>query len=283
MRNNLRMLGLALCVLPMYMQAATGQDLKPVYQSAQGQNTRSAEPIPAGTILPVSLNTALRSDKSGSGTTIIATVMQDVPLGKGETLRKGSKVTGHVVEAITPGKGSDESKISFQFDQLQLGNQTIPLTTNLRAVASRSAVLAATPELTSPDYVDEQIQIGGDQISYGEGGPVMVGEQVVGKYTSQGVLANVDQNSGAPSGGMIEDNARQQAFWLFSVNARGAYGFGDLTILQSGRTEPLGEVTLASNRKAVRVDKGSAMLLRVDGSGPESLQARTIPSRETGQ
>jgi hypothetical protein len=283
MRNNLRMLGLALCVLPMYMQAATGQDLKPVYQSAQGQNTRSAEPIPAGTILPVSLNTALRSDKSGSGTTIIATVMQDVPLGRGETLRKGSKVTGHVVEAITPGKGSDESKISFQFDQLQLGNQTIPLTTNLRAVASRSAVLAATPELTSPDYVDEQIQIGGDQISYGEGGPVMVGEQVVGKYTSQGVLANVDQNSGAPSGGMIEDNARQQAFWLFSVNARGAYGFGDLTILQSGRTEPLGEVTLASNRKAVRVDKGSAMLLRVDGSGPESLQARTIPSRETGQ
>jgi len=283
MRNNLRMLGLALCVLPMYMQAATGQDLKPVYQSAQGQNTRSADPIPAGTILPVSLNTALRSDKSGSGTTIIATVMQDVPLGKGETLRKGSKVTGHVVEAIAPGKGSDESKISFQFDQLQLGNQTIPLTTNLRAVASRSAVLAATPELTSPDYVDEQIQIGGDQISYGEGGPVMVGEQVVGKYTSQGVLANVDQNSGAPSGGMIEDNARQQAFWLFSVNARGAYGFGDLTILQSGRTEPLGEVTLASNRKAVRVDKGSAMLLRVDGSGPESLQARTIPSRETGQ
>jgi len=283
MRNNLRMLGLALCVLPMYMQAATGQDLKPVYQSAQGQNTRSADPIPAGTILPVSLNTALRSDKSGSGTTIIATVMQDVPLGKGETLRKGSKVTGHVVEAIAPGKGSDESKISFQFDQLQLRNQTIPLTTNLRAVASRSAVLAATPELTSPDYVDEQIQIGGDQISYGEGGPVMVGEQVVGKYTSQGVLANVDQNSGAPSGGMIEDNARQQAFWLFSVNARGAYGFGDLTILQSGRTEPLGEVTLASNRKAVRVDKGSAMLLRVDGSGPESLQARTIPSRETGQ
>jgi len=277
------MLGLALCVLPMYMQAATGQDLKPVYQSAQGQNTRSADPIPAGTILPVSLNTALRSDKSGSGTTIIATVMQDVPLGKGETLRKGSKVTGHVVEAITPGKGSDESKISFQFDQLQLGNQTIPLTTNLRAVASRSAVLAATPELTSPDYVDEQIQIGGDQISYGEGGPVMVGEQVVGKYTSQGVLANVDQNSGAPSGGMIEDNARQQAFWLFSVNARGAYGFGDLTILQSGRTEPLGRVTLASNGKAVKVDKGSAMLLRVEGSGPESLQARTIPSRETGQ
>jgi hypothetical protein len=283
MRNNLRMLGLTLCVLPMYLQAATGQDLKPVYQPAQGQSTRSAEQIPAGTILPVRLNTALRSDKIGSGTTIIATVMQDVALGKGETLRKGSKITGHVVEAITPGKGSDESKISFQFDQLQLRSQTIPLSTTLRAVASTSAVLAATPELTSPDYADNQIQIGGDQISYGEDGPVMVGSQIVGKYTSQGVLANVNQDSGTPSGGTIEDNARPQAFWLFSVNARGAYGFRDLTILQSGRTEPLGEVTLASNRKAVKVEKGSAMLLRVEGSGPESVQARTIASRETGQ
>ena len=283
MRNNLRMLGLTLCVLPMYLQAATGQDLKPVYQPAQGQSTRSAEPIPAGTILPVRLNTALRSDKIGSGTTIIATVMQDVALGKGETLRKGSKITGHVVEAITPGKGSDESKISFQFDQLQLRSQTIPLSTTLRAVASTSAVLAATPELTSPDYADNQIQIGGDQISYGEDVPVMVGSQIVGKYTSQGVLANVNQDSGTPSGGTIEDNARPQTFWLFSVNARGAYGFRDLTILQSGRTEPLGEVTLASNRKAVKVEKGSAMLLRVEGSGPESVQARTIASRETGQ
>jgi len=277
------MLGLTLCVLPMYLQAATGQDLKPVYQPAQGQSTRSAEPIPAGTILPVRLNTALRSDKIGSGTTIIATVMQDVALGKGETLRKGSKITGHVVEAITPGKGSDESKISFQFDQLQLRSQTIPLSTTLRAVASTSAVLAATPELTSPDYADNQIQIGGDQISYGEDVPVMVGSQIVGKYTSQGVLANVNQDSGTPSGGTIEDNARPQAFLLFSVNARGAYGFRDLTILQSGRTEPLGEVTLASNRKAVKVEKGSAMLLRVEGSGPESVQARTIASRETGQ
>ena len=111
----------------------------------------------------------------------------------------------------------------------------------------------------------------------------MVGSQVVGKYTSQGVLANVDQDSGTPSGGTIDGDARPQAFWLFSVNARGAYGFRDLTILQSGRTEPLGEVTLASNREAIKLDKGSAMLLRVDGSGPEEAQARTTSSRETGQ
>jgi hypothetical protein len=281
MKNHLRMFGLALCMLP--MPAGTAQDLKPVYEPAQGQNTRSAEPVPAGTILPISLNTALRSDQSGSGTTIMATVMQDVPLGQGEILRKGSTLTGHVVEAITPGKGSDESRISFQFDQVRYGNLTIPITTTLRAIASRSAVSAATPELTSSEYADNTVEIGGDQISYGEGEPVLVGSQVVGKYTSQGVLAIVDQDSGTPTGGMIDGDARPQAFWLFSVNARGAYGFRDLTILQSGRTEPLGEVTLASNLKTLKVDKGSAMLLRVDGSGPEEAQARTTASRETGQ
>jgi hypothetical protein len=283
MKNNLTMLGLALFMLPMYLHARTGQDLKQGDQPSQEQNARSAETIPAGTIIPVSLNSTLRSDKSGSGDVITATVMQDVPLGMGKALRAGSRVTGHVVEAITPGKGSDEPGVSFRFDQVRLGDRTLSITTNLRAVASKTAVLAATPQPTSSDYADYQIQIGGDQISYGGDGPVMVGSQVVGKYTSQGVLAYVDQDLGTPCRGTIDNNAHPQAFWLFSVNACGAYGFGDLTILHSGRTGPLGEVTLTSNGKAVKVGKGTAMLLRVDGSSPEEAQAHTTASRGTGR
>jgi hypothetical protein len=283
MKNSLKMLGLALCTLPMYLHAGTGQDLKQEYQPAQQQSTQSAERIPAGTILPVSLNSDLRSDKNESGTAIVATIMQDVPLGRGESLRKGSMLTGHVIEVVTPGRGSDESKISFQLDHIRLGDQTLPITTTLRAVASRSEVSGATPQLISSEYADNTIEIGGDQISYGEGNPVMVGAQVVGKYTRQGVLANVDQDLATPCRVTIDRKAQPQAFWVFSVNACGAYGFGDLRILRSGRTEAPGEVTLASNRKAVKLDKGSAMLLRVDGSGPEEARVRTTPSREIGQ
>jgi len=283
MKNSLKMLGLALCTLPMYLHAGTGQDLKQEYQPAQQQSTQSAERIPAGTILPVSLNSDLRSDKNESGTAIIATIMQDVPLGRGESLRKLSMLTGHVIEVINPGRGSDESKISFQLDHIRLGDQTLPITTTLRAVASRSEVSAATPQLISSEYADNTIEIGGDQISYGEGGPVMVGSQVVGKYTSQGVLANVDQDLGTPCRVTIDRNAQPQAFWLFSVNACGAYGFGDLKILHSGSAQPVGEVTLTSNSEAVRLAKGSAMLLRVDSSGPEEAQAHTTASRGTGQ
>lgn len=105
MKNNLRMLGLPLCRLPMCLHAGTGQDLKPAYQPTQGRNTRSAEPIPAGTIVPVSLYSALHSDEARSRAAVTVTVMQDVPLDRGETLRRGSRLTGHVVEAITSGKG----------------------------------------------------------------------------------------------------------------------------------------------------------------------------------
>jgi hypothetical protein len=283
MKNSLKMLGLALCTLPMYLHAGAAQEPKQEYQPAQQQSTQSAERIPAGTILPVSLNSDLRSDKNESGTAIVATIMQDVPLGRGESLRKGSMLTGHVIEVVTPGRGSDESKISFQLDHIRLGDQTLPITTTLRAVASRSEVSAATPQLISSEYADNTIEIGGDQISYGEGNPVMVGAQVVGKYTRQGVLANVDQDLATPCRVTIDRKAQPQAFWVFSVNACGAYGFGDLRILRSGRTESPGEVTLASNRKAVKLDKGSAMLLRVDGSGSEEARVRTTPSREIGQ
>ena len=51
----------------------------------------------------------------------------------------------------------------------------------------------------------------------------------------------------------------------------------------SGNTEPLGEVTLASDGRAVKVDKGSAMLLRVNGSGPDEAHAGATPSRSIGQ
>ena len=284
MKNNLRMLSLALCVLPMYLHAGTGQVPKQADQPAQEQNARSAESISAGTIIPVILNSTLRSDKSGSGDAIEATVMQDVVIGSGETLHKGSKVTGHVIETVVPGNKSDESKISFQFDQVRLGNLTVSITTNLRAVASEHAVLAATPQLTSSEYADNQVQIGGDQISYGNGGLVMVGSQVVGKYTSQGVLAYGGHDLGTPCRGTIDDNDHPQAFWFFSVNACGAYGFGDLTVFHTGRTAPVGEVTLSSKSEVLKVDKGTAMLLLLDGGRPVEMQAaRTASSRASSR
>jgi hypothetical protein len=143
MTNNLSMLGLALCMLPLPLHALTEQDLKQDHQTSREQDVRSAESIPAGTKIPVSLNSTLRPDKSVSRDVITATVMQDVTLSMGKTLRAGSSVTGHVVEVVPRGRGSDESKISFQFDQVRPDNLTIAITTNLRAASRTSATWSA--------------------------------------------------------------------------------------------------------------------------------------------
>jgi hypothetical protein len=261
------------------MMSSTGSGEK----ACTSSGIQSSAAIPAGTIIPVSLNSAMRSDKSRPGTAISATVAQDVPLGGGTTLRAGSKITGHVVEAIQPGQGSDEASLSFQFDKVQLGNQTIPITANLRALASSMEISLAQVPATSEDGIMSRdwnlIQIGGDQVSYGQDGPAMIGSEVVGKYTGQGVLAYVSQDLGTDCRGTVDGNTRPQAFWFLSVHACGTYGFGDVRILHSGRTEPVGQVTLTSEGKSVKVGKSSAMLLRVDRSGPEQAQDQAIPSQ----
>ena len=151
----------------------------------------STEPLLAGTILPVSLDATIRSDKNRIGDRISATLMQDVPLrSDGISLPKGSTVSGRVVEVVRQGQGSDESRISIQFDQLRFRDRTVPVTTNLRALASAMAVSASqTPRAGNEDSSDwNLVPIGGDQASYGQGGLVVQGSEVVGKSTGQGTF-----------------------------------------------------------------------------------------------
>jgi hypothetical protein len=262
--------------LELRLMSATNSEEKSCASDLMG----SSGAIPVGTILPVSFDSVMRSDKNRTGTAIVATLMQDVQLGKGATLRKGAKVTGHVVETVQPGKASDEAKLSFRFDQVRFGNRIVPITTNLRALASAMAVSATKVPKTGGDGDSPTnwtlVQIGGDQVSYGQDGPATMGSEVVGKNTNQGVLAYVSHDLGTECRSTIAGNTRPQAFWVFSVRACGAYGFGDVKILHSGRTEPVGEVILTSSGKVVKVGRSSAMLLRVDRSGAEETQADAI-------
>jgi hypothetical protein len=51
--------------------------------------------IPAGTVLPVRLNSSLDSIKNKPGQVITARIMQDVPLPKGQ-IPAGARVVGHI-------------------------------------------------------------------------------------------------------------------------------------------------------------------------------------------
>jgi len=56
-----------------------------------GATLGARQAIPAGTILPVELNTSLRSDKMPSGDVVKGLIMQDVPVADGVLARVSAK------------------------------------------------------------------------------------------------------------------------------------------------------------------------------------------------
>ena len=242
---------------------ATPGSAKPKLSSAD----TNADPlaIPPGTIIPIRVG-SLSSEKNKPGDAIKARIMQDVPLGNGSKLRAGSKVLGRVI-AVTPATTATRATLTLKFDIVVQGKESVAVLTNLRAMASTLVVEFAQTPTTGPGESDvydwlPTVQVGGEVV-YGKGGEVYRGNRVVGRSTYDGVLAEVNPNEDANCRGPIDGNDRPQAFWVFSSDACGAYGFPYLMITHAGQADPRGEITLVSALGPVKIRSGSGMLLRV--------------------
>ena len=150
--------------------------------------------------------------------------MQSVP---GTQVHRGAKVVGRVV-GVNAAQNAP-SRLEIRFEAVETHGQRIPIRAGLRAVASPLAVTnAQMPEdmsargLTPENWTTQQI--GGDQV-YRGGGPVAEGNEAVGKPAAYGVEGMPQVKPGEPCRAEVADNSRPQAFWLFSVNACGVYGF----------------------------------------------------------
>jgi len=106
-------------------------------------------------------------------------------------------------------------------------------------------------------------QIGGDVV-YRGGGPVANGLLTVGEPTANGVLAQVSSQPRGKCRGEIRDEAGLPALWVFSSGACGTYDLPHIAITHAGRTNPLGLVTLTSDKGDINIRAGSGALLRVN-------------------
>ncbi len=224
--------------------------------------TAIAQQIPAGTVIPVMLNTSLNAGKDGAGKNIEGRVMQDVPTPLGFTISKGSKVTGQVVSAGKSG-GSD-STLVLKFDSIQDHGRTIPLTAAVLAVASMQSVAQAQSPISSNSDTQSASawttrQVGGDVVSRSQrkvgtsGG--LTGTWLEDSSVFIKLTPNVD--AGCPGGPGYD---RPQAVWIFSSSACGMYDLGNARIESSGATPPLGNVSISSDRN-LQIRGGSGWLL----------------------
>jgi hypothetical protein len=234
-------------------------------ESARGGSDHRKLQIPPGTILPVRLNHKISSKNARPGMAISARVMQDVPLPDGRKIPEGTKVYGHIVEASPAAAGA--GRVSFRFDYVDSHRDKIPISTDLRAMASFMEVrYAQTPETTpgfGDPYVWSTTDLIGGGVKYGYGGPVTNQcSETAGKGTLDGVLAHVRAQPGTKClGPMGED--RLQALWVFSSEACGVYGMPGVQIVHAGRTGSEGDIVLAAEGRNLKLPAGTALLLRV--------------------
>jgi hypothetical protein len=221
--------------------------------------------IPPGTVLPVALHRSLSTKRTLPGQLVKARIMQDVPLGENGSIPAGSYVQGKVIAVIPAASGSG-GRITFEFDHLVMSKSSVAVTISIRALASNLDVISAQipqyDDRGSSSRANTTHQVGGE-IVYRGGGHVMSGGKVVGEpIYDDGVLGRVRENPEGDCEGAIEGNDRPQALWVFSTNACGAYGYRHIRIAHKGRTSPVGEITLASDRD-INIRGGAGMLLRV--------------------
>jgi hypothetical protein len=225
------------------------------------------EQIPVGTILPVSLENSIKLQEARKGDAIEARIMQDVPLPDGGKIRTRSKVAGAIdsVERDAAGSGAN---LSFHFDKAEFGGKAVPIVTGLRAIASYRAVRAAQMPLTgaeagTPAGWGTTVLIGGD-IRFGDGGKVRNrSKQVVGKGVTGGVLVHVHAQPAAGCEGPVNGDDRPQALWVFSSDACGVYDLKGAKIVRNGKSEPVGEIALGFRKDDMKLESGTALLLRV--------------------
>jgi len=222
----------------------------------------AAQNLPAGTALPVAVNTTLTAKSSKAGQKIDGKLMQEVRLPSGPVIKSGSHVTGHVVSVKKPGGGS--SSITVQFDQLQNEGRAIALHVSVRAVAnSRSVFNAGLPSgnTTTEDPSDAWVtrQVGGEYVFRGRG-YLASDKGNVGMWDSRGVWGKLQSAENCEDS---QINADIQALWVFSTTACGVYDLPDTTLAHAGNTPPLGQITLQST-KDVEIHGGSGWLLTVN-------------------
>jgi len=211
----------------------------PESSPAQGASAESVKIAP-GTVIPAELAKSLDSKKLKEGDPVTAKTAVDMLSGGTVIVPRDSKIVGHVTQATSRGKGESESTLGIIFDRLILKNgDQIPLQAVVQAVG------APITSRTAAMSEDNNPRTGPDSTPGGYGGhPGMPGP----RQTSNTVGARNPEDQPANLGGAQP----------LPNNATGVVGISGLTLRTTSATSSI----LASEKKNVKLDSGTQLLLR---------------------
>jgi hypothetical protein len=241
--------------------------------------TCSALTIPTDTAIPVVFTKTVSAAKAKTGDPITAKTIQAVRLPDGENIPKGSRLTGHIVQATpfhfdeTPYAKQKPSVLAVHFDRIAVNGTETPVNLTVRALANHNDAEDATfaHNIDESDHVGTMVLVGGAHFSPLSKEVLSSGdEDIVGYNRNGGVFAHllpgVYQGRGA--GFQCGGTSTEQSVAIFSPNACGLYGFANTSLFG---TDESSTFRLASARHTVTLYAGSAALLQsTSPSTPQS-------------
>ncbi len=176
--------------------------------------------------MPAELTKSLDSKKLKEGDPVTARITADLRAQSGQTIPKGSKLTGHVTVAKARSKGDPQAELGITFDKIT--------TPDGKEMAIKTVLQAVGPSLTS----------GAPQDAPTVGGPgMMAGHEGTGAGTTPPVMGGTSQtvHSSSP---------------VLNGQSKGVVGIRNLELGENS--------VLMSGGKEIKLDSGTQMIVQVE-------------------
>ncbi len=245
--------------------AAATQQVAPTQARPPAQSESHIAP---GSIIPARLTKTVDARKVRKGDEIVAMVPGDLKSTSGQVIvPKATRIIGRITEAQARSKGEKQSQLGFAFDEMALKNgQRVQLPMSIQAIIA--------PPNRSP--------------SSGAGGneptPGFPGSPAGNMPTAIGPGGAMGQNVPSPQGPpQPEESAPANPQTASSANppitehTQGVVGISNLTL--SAAPESTTGSVVTSEKKNVKLEDGTMLLLRVSPAAAQSPQARQSPHR----
>jgi hypothetical protein len=227
--------------------AAPPQQAQPSSSATPQADTASHAAQQAGPVIPVTLDKSIDSKKAKAGDEIVAKL--SVPLNdtKGDSIPKGSKVIGHVVDSKAKSKGDSQSSLAFAFEKIEVkGGKDVPFHAIAQAIG---AAPSNNPGMMPADTGGPQSPEG----ARGQSGPAMGGQSGA---TGGGGQAGPPASPGSPGSGAPQMGANNSG--ALPQNATGVVGIKGLNLESQNNAS-----VVSSDSKSVKLDSGTQMLLKM--------------------
>ena len=205
------------------------------HQCASGSNQPAVSTIFAIVVKRIDTKSAKLDEE------LTLRTISDVVVNGIVVIPSGSRVVGHIVELATKGKGSDQSILAIVIDKaiLESGKEI-----SLQGII---AAVAAPPDSSlssDPTYA---------MMHSNE--PKMVG-------TGPGTASPASKVDSTAALGSARINGEMRKDLLLNAESQGAIGFSGLS-LSWRLTAPPAVTVFSSNRKEIKLDAGTQVLLRI--------------------